>query len=364
MDMIRGVNLGNWLVLEKWMHPDLFAGTSAEDETDLCIELGEKKHDVLREHRESYVTRADFEAIAAMGLTQVRLPVPHFVFDDYEPYVGCIDYVDAALEWAQAAGLRLLIDLHTAPDSQNGFDNGGICGVCKWHTKSENIDRTVMVLEKLAARYKDHPALFGIELLNEPVSEEVWNHAKQRYLPSDPERAKGSSYVPLETLVDFYERAYAAIRRHMDDEKAVMFHDGFRLKSWKDVMRGPEYRNVILDTHVYLGFALAGRDASIADYMKLGLERTAADLAEMREFFPVVVGEWSLTHDPRAFGELTSVQREAAARLVGSAQLYVWEQADGWYFWSYKLLSDAPHWDFRRVTERGWLPRIGQASRV
>ena len=31
--MIKGVNLGNWLVLEKWMSPELFAGTDAEDET-------------------------------------------------------------------------------------------------------------------------------------------------------------------------------------------------------------------------------------------------------------------------------------------------------------------------------------------
>lgn len=29
---IKGVNLGNWLVLEKWMNPALFEGTTAEDE--------------------------------------------------------------------------------------------------------------------------------------------------------------------------------------------------------------------------------------------------------------------------------------------------------------------------------------------
>ena len=27
MKAIRGTNLGNWLVLEKWMKPDLFEGT-------------------------------------------------------------------------------------------------------------------------------------------------------------------------------------------------------------------------------------------------------------------------------------------------------------------------------------------------
>jgi len=33
--MIRGVNLGGWLVLEKWITPALFAGTSAEDKAHL-----------------------------------------------------------------------------------------------------------------------------------------------------------------------------------------------------------------------------------------------------------------------------------------------------------------------------------------
>ena len=32
MEKIKGVNLGNWLVLEKWMSPALFDGTTAEDE--------------------------------------------------------------------------------------------------------------------------------------------------------------------------------------------------------------------------------------------------------------------------------------------------------------------------------------------
>ena len=33
MDKIKGANLGNWLVLEKWMEPDLFEDIGVEDET-------------------------------------------------------------------------------------------------------------------------------------------------------------------------------------------------------------------------------------------------------------------------------------------------------------------------------------------
>ena len=176
MAKIRGVNFGNWLVLEKWMHPDLFAGTTAEDETELCRQLGDEKYARLKAHRDTYITRADFEYVAAQGMNTVRIPVPHFIFDDCEPYVGCIEYLDLAFEWAQETGLKILIDLHTARDSQNGFDNGGICGVCKWHLNPDNIDHTLSVLEKLAIRYQDHPALYGIELLNEPISPEMCSH--------------------------------------------------------------------------------------------------------------------------------------------------------------------------------------------
>ena len=37
---IRGVNLGGWLVLEKWMTPSVFEGLAAVDETTYCVERG------------------------------------------------------------------------------------------------------------------------------------------------------------------------------------------------------------------------------------------------------------------------------------------------------------------------------------
>jgi hypothetical protein len=359
MDKIRGVNLGNWLVLEKWMAPQVFEGTTAEDETDLCLQLGEQKYARLKEHRDSYIGVEDFVYMRNRNLTDVRLPVPHFVFGGCEPYVGCIDYVDKAFEWAEAAGLRILIDLHTAPESQNGFDNGGICGVCKWHTKRENIDRTLLVLEMLAARYKMSPALYGIELLNEPISEELFLKTRRNYPPSDLARASGSCAVPIEVLYDFYSRGYEAVRRHLDEDKAVMIHDGFRLQAWKDFMRGPAYRNVVLDTHFYVGMGLErpkGGSRDLIHYLKLGLDRYRESLIEMAEYFPIVVGEWCLAHYPDAAASFTPLERQYAYRAIADTQLFAWEKALGWYFWSYKLQAEAPGWDFRDCVAKGWLP--------
>ena len=133
MDKIRGTNLGNWLVLEKWMSPDLFEGTGAEDEIWLGRKLPrEQLEEKLRHHRDTYVTEEDFAAIAAHGINLVRIPVPYFTFGDRPPYPGCVEYLDKAFDWAEKAGLCILIDLHTCPGSQNGYDNGGLTGVCKW----------------------------------------------------------------------------------------------------------------------------------------------------------------------------------------------------------------------------------------
>ena len=43
MEKIKGVNLGNWLVLEKWMLPEMFAGTGAEDEVWLNRKVSSDK---------------------------------------------------------------------------------------------------------------------------------------------------------------------------------------------------------------------------------------------------------------------------------------------------------------------------------
>ena len=131
MDKVRGTNLGNWLVLEKWMSPELFEKSGTEDETWLARKTPpEEFAALLKRHRDTYVTEEDFRQIAAFGLNTVRLPVPYHVFGDRPPMLGCVEYVDRAFDWAEKHGLKILLDLHTVPGSQNGYDNGGLTGVC------------------------------------------------------------------------------------------------------------------------------------------------------------------------------------------------------------------------------------------
>ena len=66
---VKGVNLGNWLVLEKWMNPALFEGTTAEDEYWLPRQLSKEVYEArIKIHRSEYITERDFVTIKSWGI--------------------------------------------------------------------------------------------------------------------------------------------------------------------------------------------------------------------------------------------------------------------------------------------------------
>ena len=384
---IKGVNLGNWLVLEKWMSPALFEGTTAEDEYYLPTQLSPEVYEArIKIHRSEYITERDFVTIKRMGMESVRIPVPYFIFGDRKPFIGCIEELDKAFNWAEKYGLTILIDLHTVPLSQNGFDNGGISGVCKWAQEPEEIEFALSVLERLAKRYGNRKGLFGIQPLNEPVTENMWEtmDVQNRYTPADPELAKGSAPITMDFLRQFYLEAYDRISEYMPKDKFVVIHDGFELMVWKDFMQEEKYSNVILDTHQYLMVAEArGCSQTVEGYLKYIKEELQPQITEMEKYFPVICGEWCLFNSLACGCDtkggqsvlngvegnqqeiLSPEEKKEIYETLAKAQLELWEKGSGYFYWSYKLLTDTVNtpgwigwdsWDLGRCYDFGWFP--------
>ncbi len=385
---INGVNLGNWLVLEKWMNPALFDGTTAEDEYWLPRQLPADVYEArMKTHRSEYINERDFAIIKSWGLDSVRIPVPYFIFGDREPFIGCTSELDKAFNWAERYGLKILIDLHTAPGSQNGFDNGGLSGVCTWSQQPEEVDFVLSVLERLAERYGNREGLLGIQPINEPISERMWDlmDIQKRYPPVDAEMAKGSKGNSLEFLREFYTSAYNVIRKHMADDKFVVIHDAFELDAWKDFMQSDEYFNVILDTHQYLMMAeMEGCEQTIEGYRNFVENKWKPMISEMQNYFPVITGEWclfnslgcgvdtkggqSVLNGQMGDGAVNRNDEERCEIFCAAAdmQLEVWNECgSGQFFWSYKLLTDTVNtpgwlgwdsWDLGRCVAFGWYP--------
>jgi glucan 1,3-beta-glucosidase len=117
-EKVRGVNLGGWFVLEPWITPSLFdaIGGGAVDEWTFCSVLGAAEaENRLQAHWSSWITQSDFNAMAAAGLNHVRIPIGYWsvIPNPGEPFVqGAYDYLGQALNWADAVGIKVMIDLH------------------------------------------------------------------------------------------------------------------------------------------------------------------------------------------------------------------------------------------------------------
>ena len=330
--ILRGVNLGGWLVLEKWMVPEVYRGTDAPDEYSLSLALGDQAKARLQRHRETFITAEDFRWIKNCGLNAVRLPVGYWALEAPKPFVGGDDFLDFAFEQARQNDLKVVLDLHGAPGSQNGWDHSGRSGEIGWHKNPDNIKETVRVLASFAQKYGKHPALFGIEMLNEP-----------------------SDQIPVEILKDFYVDAYSQIRKHAGPEVAIVFHDSFRAMAWQNFMKGPDYSNVIIDTHLYQLFNEDDSKRNAQEQIVFALGRKSALEQMQQQELPTFVGEWSLALPGYSIEDLSSFQGDLLNSAYADTQLLCFENTRGWFFWSYKLEQKSA-WNFRYCVERGWLP--------
>ena len=109
----------------------------------------------------------------------MRIPVGYWSYvNPWGPYTpGAAPYLDKAIVWARKTGLKVIIDLHGAPKSQNGFDHSAPVLVSgrsqqlwdKPQPTPSYPDQAVSLVTTLAARYGASPALLGFALLNEPT---------------------------------------------------------------------------------------------------------------------------------------------------------------------------------------------------
>lgn len=171
---INGINLGNWLNLEDFMLG--IPGTDWQMRATFRDFLGEELAGAFLGRLEAeYVTEADFAWLAAQGFNLVRLPINYRrLIADHAPDVFIADgfrIIGDVLDWAERHGMGVLLDLHAAPGGQNNTppaDN--TFGYALLWTHRVFQDQAVRLWEELARRFHAHPALFGYNLLNEPVT--------------------------------------------------------------------------------------------------------------------------------------------------------------------------------------------------
>ena len=149
-------------------------------------------------------------------------------------------------------------------------------------------------------------------------------------------------------------------------------------------MREDKYVNVVLDTHQYLMIAeAAGCGQTLPAYLEYIQNHYAADIEEMQKYFDVICGEWclfnslacgcdtkggrSVLNGEEGAGQDAMDEKEKGHiyRALAEAQTEAWDKGSGYFYWSYKLLTDTVNvpgwigwdsWDLGRCAAFGWFP--------
>jgi aryl-phospho-beta-D-glucosidase BglC (GH1 family) len=376
---VRGVNLGGWLVLEPWITPSLFDETGNPAIVDEWTFGQYQDSNVVRakltEHWNTWITESDFEAIAAAGLNHVRIPIGYWAYDvgPGEPYIsGQHNYLLQAIAWAATYNLKVIVDLHGVPGSQNGFDNSGQrLSFPQWQSKQANIDRTNAIIKYLAFLFRYQSQVISvISPLNEPAGfygQQVLDVTRQYWLDS-----YGNTRYPT----------------GQQSNILVLIHDAFQpLSYWNGFMsKYTQYTGVAMDTHIYQMF----NDQTVSLDEAGHIQSACGNAATLSNFnnnqLLTIVGEWTTAMTDCAKylngvgvgarydgsirqgapfhgscngqtgpGSTFTQDYKDFLRKTWEAQVSTFEKAGGWIQWTWKTES-ADDWSYSAGLQYGWIP--------
>jgi endoglucanase len=172
--LLKGINLGNWLLPEGYMFKFKSANSPRLIQTLLNQLVGEDEaRRFWKTFRDNYITDEDIRFIKQSGFNSIRVPFSYRLFvTEAEPRrlegVG-YELLDRVVGWCQKEGLYVILDMHAAPGGQTGDNIDDSYGYPFLFESEESQQLAADIWQKIAARYKDEPTVIGYDLLNEPI---------------------------------------------------------------------------------------------------------------------------------------------------------------------------------------------------
>ncbi|RAO71987.1 uncharacterized protein BHQ10_007999 [Talaromyces amestolkiae] len=388
---IRGVNIGGWLSIEPFITPSFFSKYSTIDgvidEYTLTQKLGSAAAATIEEHYATFIQEEDFAEIAAAGLDHVRIPYSYWAVTTYDddPYVKQISwrYLLRAIEYCRKYGLRVNLDLHGLPGSQNGYNHSGRQGLIRWLNGTDgtlNAQRSLDIHNQLSQffaqpRYQNIITIYG--LANEPP------------LLS----------LNVSTVLNWTVQATEIVQKNGITAKISM-GDGFlNLDKWEYMMKSDVPSNLLLDTHQYTIFNVNEIDLNHTAKINLICNSWLPMIEKVNSttngFGQTICGEFSQadtdctqylnnvntgtrwegtlsgSSTPDCYTKNSDCSCASANADVSSyssdyklwlqtyaeAQFAAFETAMGWFYWTWQTES-APQWSYKQARAGGFLPQL------
>lgn len=331
---IKGINIGNMFVQEGWLTPFALTPLKNDDGTlvkdqDGNIQYPEFTEMEFREallnnpncgkdnidewldyYYDAWFNDLDFENIVDVGFNSIRVPfywenILDQNFNRKSEEVA-FKYLDKILEGAKKHNIYVILDLHGAPGSQNGYEHSGspIKEANLWYTP-EYVDATIDTWDYISEYYTTKrqdlsTQILCYDLLNEPT--EVYG--------------SGCGKICWEV----FDKIYDKIRENNDEHIICM--EG----SWDfSGLPNPEtygWKNVMYQYHFY------NWRNNFLPYNLFWAYMQLTNIGRQYEV-PVYIGEFSFFHDKEQWMKQLD---------------YFEEMHFGWSIWTYKMCVTG-NWD-------------------
>lgn len=191
---LKGLNLGGWFIMEKWMCP-LDSG-SMPDTYSVITNLDGRfgvatEQSLIRTYQTNWITIADLDNITNGGYNCVRVPVwwGNFYSITNTTSAGWRSDAFAVLDWlvtnCAVRGIYVVIDMHGVVGGQSTNDTTGQILQNQYWTSSTDQSETAYLWTQIATHYQGNSAVAGYDLINEPQNAPstaaVWNAYNSLY---------------------------------------------------------------------------------------------------------------------------------------------------------------------------------------
>jgi hypothetical protein len=236
--LLRGIGLGGWMLQEGYMLHVPGEGQQHKIRARIEALIGKDKTNAFYDAwLSNNTTRADIDSLKAWGFNSVRLPMHYNLYATDKGFA----MTDTLLAWCKANHMYLILDLHAAPGGQgndlNISDRDGT-KPSLWES-NEDQQKTIALWKKLAAHYKDEPAVGAYDILNEP-----------NFGFDDPANDKNGTKeqhnVPLKKLME----AITVAIREVDKNHIIIIEGNGWGNNYNGVLP-PWDKNMVLSFHKY-----------------------------------------------------------------------------------------------------------------
>ncbi|MDR1630952.1 MAG: glycoside hydrolase family 5 protein [Oscillospiraceae bacterium] len=271
--ILKGVNIGGWLIQETWMCPVEGQDNSwAHMDTLKALEARfspEEVRELFDTYMDNWFTEYDLDAIASSGCNSIRVPFwyRNFMTDEYGAWITenpddnpGFQRLDWVIREAGERGLYVILDMHGAPGAQSLNHSTGHIGGNMLYYDGRCQEAMKALWSAIAERYQKNPVVAAYDIMNEPQNNNDIHKDDERYTSPWVQEA-------WDMYNDIYRKIVPVIRA-ADPEHIITLEGIWRVENLPDP-KAEGWTNMMYQMHLYdplFMFRVLGN--SLADYCK------------------------------------------------------------------------------------------------